>query len=211
MSGTRIVIIGGVAGGASAATRARRLAPVNLAGMIAQQVLRGDVRVVPWHDVAALDCEKTLLLDVRDDAGQQGYLPGSLHIPLLSSEHASMSCRRTVNSSPTTGLGRAPIAPAASSPNAVSRCAISPAPIAPGRWPSRTTLAKPKRCRPASALRRSPCLLTAVQQAFPISSSSCKLDKEEAMTASVPGLRGANCPIGAHAGDAWPGPARHMD
>jgi NADPH-dependent 2,4-dienoyl-CoA reductase/sulfur reductase-like enzyme/rhodanese-related sulfurtransferase len=57
--------------------------PVNLAGMIAQNVLRGDIRLIQWHDVATLDPEKSLLLDVRDDAERRhGYVPGSLHIPL---------------------------------------------------------------------------------------------------------------------------------
>jgi NADPH-dependent 2,4-dienoyl-CoA reductase/sulfur reductase-like enzyme/rhodanese-related sulfurtransferase len=57
--------------------------PVNLAGMIAQNVLAGDVNVMQWHEIADLDPHKSVILDVRDDAErQQGYIPGSIHIPL---------------------------------------------------------------------------------------------------------------------------------
>ena len=57
--------------------------PVNLAGMAAQNVLAGDVSLAQWHEVAALDPAKTLLLDVRkSDERAQGFMPGSMHIPL---------------------------------------------------------------------------------------------------------------------------------
>lgn len=57
--------------------------PVNLAGMAAQNVVAGDVRLAQWHEVAALDSAQTLLLDVRTPAERQkGFIPGSIHIPL---------------------------------------------------------------------------------------------------------------------------------
>jgi NADPH-dependent 2,4-dienoyl-CoA reductase/sulfur reductase-like enzyme/rhodanese-related sulfurtransferase len=57
--------------------------PVNLAGMVAQNVLRGDVEIAQWHEVAALDPARTLLLDVRNaDERKAGYIPGSVHVPL---------------------------------------------------------------------------------------------------------------------------------
>jgi NADPH-dependent 2,4-dienoyl-CoA reductase/sulfur reductase-like enzyme/rhodanese-related sulfurtransferase len=57
--------------------------PVNLAGMVAQNVLVGDVDVMQWYDVADLDPHQSVILDVRDDAErQQGYIPASIHIPL---------------------------------------------------------------------------------------------------------------------------------
>jgi NADPH-dependent 2,4-dienoyl-CoA reductase/sulfur reductase-like enzyme/rhodanese-related sulfurtransferase len=57
--------------------------PVNLAGMVIQNVLGGDVEIVQWHEVAALDPDKSIILDVRDDTERrQGHLPGSIHIPL---------------------------------------------------------------------------------------------------------------------------------
>ncbi len=57
--------------------------PVNLAGMAAQNVLAGDVKLAQWHEVASLDPSKTLLLDVRTQAERdKGFIPGSLHIPL---------------------------------------------------------------------------------------------------------------------------------
>ncbi len=42
--------------------------PVNLAGMVAQNVLHGDVKVIQWHELAGLDPSSSLVLDVRDDA-----------------------------------------------------------------------------------------------------------------------------------------------
>jgi NADPH-dependent 2,4-dienoyl-CoA reductase/sulfur reductase-like enzyme/rhodanese-related sulfurtransferase len=57
--------------------------PVNLAGMIAENVLTGDVNVIQWHEIAELDPHKSVILDVRDEAErQQGSIPGSIHIPL---------------------------------------------------------------------------------------------------------------------------------
>ncbi|HUJ11636.1 MAG TPA: FAD-dependent oxidoreductase [Verrucomicrobiae bacterium] len=57
--------------------------PVNLAGMAAQNILAGDVAVAQWRDVPGLDQQSTVLLDVRrDDERAQGFIPGSIHIPL---------------------------------------------------------------------------------------------------------------------------------
>ncbi len=57
--------------------------PVNLAGMAAQNVLAGHVRLAQWSEVANLKPDTTRLLDVRnDDECQGGALPGALHIPL---------------------------------------------------------------------------------------------------------------------------------
>jgi NADPH-dependent 2,4-dienoyl-CoA reductase/sulfur reductase-like enzyme/rhodanese-related sulfurtransferase len=57
--------------------------PVNLAGMAAQNVLAGDVKIAQWSEVATLDPHHTLLLDVRrPDERAKGFIPGSIHIPL---------------------------------------------------------------------------------------------------------------------------------
>jgi len=57
--------------------------PVNLAGMAAQNVLAGDVALAQWGEVASLDPNTTLLLDVRrPDERASGFIPGSTHIPL---------------------------------------------------------------------------------------------------------------------------------
>jgi len=54
--------------------------PVNLAGMIAGNVLRGDVAMARWADVGRAD---VTLLDVRErDEVARGAVPGSVNIPL---------------------------------------------------------------------------------------------------------------------------------
>ena len=57
--------------------------PVNMAGMISQDVLQGDVQLAQWSEIATLDPAKTFLLDVRrPDERAKGFIPGSVHIPL---------------------------------------------------------------------------------------------------------------------------------
>lgn len=57
--------------------------PVNLAGMTAQHVVRGEIKNAQWHEIADLDPETAAVLDVRDnDEREDGFIPGSIHIPL---------------------------------------------------------------------------------------------------------------------------------
>jgi NADPH-dependent 2,4-dienoyl-CoA reductase/sulfur reductase-like enzyme/rhodanese-related sulfurtransferase len=57
--------------------------PVNLAGMAAQNVLAGDVRLAHWDEFKHGVPEGTFLLDVRSDEERKaGAIPGSAHIPL---------------------------------------------------------------------------------------------------------------------------------
>jgi rhodanese-related sulfurtransferase len=54
--------------------------PVNIAGMIAANVVRGDADIVHWE---ALDKERVFLLDVRDPAEfKKGHVEGAVNIPL---------------------------------------------------------------------------------------------------------------------------------
>lgn len=57
--------------------------PINLAGMIGENILDGLLTQVQWHQVNGLDRSTHQLLDVRDDVEREaGTLPDSLHIPL---------------------------------------------------------------------------------------------------------------------------------
>jgi len=54
--------------------------PVNMAGMVAANVLRNDVQVSHWED---LEKEKIMVLDVRDPSEyKNGHIDGSVNIPL---------------------------------------------------------------------------------------------------------------------------------
>jgi NADPH-dependent 2,4-dienoyl-CoA reductase/sulfur reductase-like enzyme/rhodanese-related sulfurtransferase len=73
--------------------------PVNLAGMAAQNVLAGDVELAQWYDVASVDQQTTVLLDVRNQEERPaGSIPGSIHVPLheLRSRLAELPKDRTI-------------------------------------------------------------------------------------------------------------------
>ncbi len=57
--------------------------PVNVAGMIASNVLRGDMELADWKDLATHP--NKIILDVRDPVEfQSGHIPGAINIPLNS-------------------------------------------------------------------------------------------------------------------------------
>lgn len=57
--------------------------PVNMLGMVADNVASGAERTVQWHELADRVADGAVLLDVRD-AGEValGAIPGSLHVPV---------------------------------------------------------------------------------------------------------------------------------
>ena len=57
--------------------------PINLAGMAAQNMLCGLVRVAQWHEVPKLIESGAVVVDVREPAERDGgVIPGSVNIPL---------------------------------------------------------------------------------------------------------------------------------
>jgi NADPH-dependent 2,4-dienoyl-CoA reductase/sulfur reductase-like enzyme/rhodanese-related sulfurtransferase len=58
--------------------------PVNIAGFVAANILKGDVQQITWDGLPALDPGKDVLLDLREpeELRLEGTVAGSLHIPL---------------------------------------------------------------------------------------------------------------------------------
>jgi len=57
--------------------------PVNMAGFVASNILKGDISVFHWDEVKDIDLSKSLILDVRTDLEYQlGNINGSINIPV---------------------------------------------------------------------------------------------------------------------------------
>ncbi|HOO56654.1 MAG TPA: FAD-dependent oxidoreductase [bacterium] len=58
--------------------------PVNIAGFVAGNILKGDHEVVHWNEIEDLDKEKYVFIELRDNEEFEVFDPleGSLHIPL---------------------------------------------------------------------------------------------------------------------------------
>jgi len=58
--------------------------PVNMAGFVASNILKGDMDVAHWHELAALIQSGAVLLDLRgeEEIRAAGAIPDSIHIPL---------------------------------------------------------------------------------------------------------------------------------
>jgi len=58
--------------------------PVNVAGFVAANMIKGDVRNINWGEIKDIDPEKDVLIDLRDkrEIQESGLIPGSINIPL---------------------------------------------------------------------------------------------------------------------------------
>ncbi len=57
--------------------------PVNMAGYVASNILRGDHKVVHWDELDDMNRQKTLILDVRTpEEYAEGTVPGAVNIPV---------------------------------------------------------------------------------------------------------------------------------
>ena len=58
--------------------------PVNVAGFVASNELKGDIESIQWYELDQLDPEQEVLLDLRnkDELEESGSINGALHIPL---------------------------------------------------------------------------------------------------------------------------------
>ncbi len=58
--------------------------PINIAGFVAANLLKGDVEHVTWKELASLDRGDSILVDLRnkDELERSGVINGAVHIPL---------------------------------------------------------------------------------------------------------------------------------
>ncbi len=58
--------------------------PVNIAGFVAANAIKGDVRNINWSEMADIDTDQEILIDLRnkDELEEEGSIEGALHIPL---------------------------------------------------------------------------------------------------------------------------------
>jgi len=57
--------------------------PVNMAGYVASNILKGDSVIIHWHDIKKLDREKSILIDVRTpEEYSLGTIEGAKNIPV---------------------------------------------------------------------------------------------------------------------------------
>ena len=57
--------------------------PVNMAGYVASNILKGDHAIIHWDKIGKIDKEKTILLDVRHPSEfKQGTIEGAINIPV---------------------------------------------------------------------------------------------------------------------------------
>jgi NADPH-dependent 2,4-dienoyl-CoA reductase/sulfur reductase-like enzyme/rhodanese-related sulfurtransferase len=58
--------------------------PINIAGFVASNILKGDMEIAHWHEYVGLLQSGAVLLDLRskEEIETAGAIPGSLHIPI---------------------------------------------------------------------------------------------------------------------------------
>ena len=63
--------------------------PLNTAGFVAANILKGDVEIVHWHELEGLDWSRNVLLDVRtgDEVKQTGTIMEAKHIHVDQLRH----------------------------------------------------------------------------------------------------------------------------
>jgi rhodanese-related sulfurtransferase len=58
--------------------------PINIAGFVATNILKGDIETINWDNLGDVNRNQTILIDLRnkDELDTAGVIEGALHIPL---------------------------------------------------------------------------------------------------------------------------------
>ncbi len=58
--------------------------PVNIAGFVASNILKGDLESIDWREIGELELDDTVLMDLRtlEELETEGRIKGTLHIPV---------------------------------------------------------------------------------------------------------------------------------
>jgi rhodanese-related sulfurtransferase len=58
--------------------------PINIAGFVATNILKGDLSIIHWSDLEKTDPETTVIIDLRqqEELDAAGSIPGARHIPM---------------------------------------------------------------------------------------------------------------------------------
>jgi rhodanese-related sulfurtransferase len=92
--------------------------PVNMAGMVAENLATGTARTVQWHELDAALADGAVLIDVRTAAEhERGAIPGALNLPVEELRARQGEIPPVGHSSCTARSGCALTLPPASSPS----------------------------------------------------------------------------------------------
>ncbi|MBN1904245.1 MAG: FAD-dependent oxidoreductase [Deltaproteobacteria bacterium] len=81
--------------------------PVNIAGFVASNILKGDVQTVNWDDLKGIDSEDEILIDLRDknELDESGIIEGAINIPLSELRERLPELDRTKSYIPFCAIG----------------------------------------------------------------------------------------------------------
>ena len=81
--------------------------PINIAGFVASNILKGDLDIILWNEMGDVDHDKEVFIDLRnkDELEKAGSIKGALHIPLPELRHKIQDLDREKSYIPYCAIG----------------------------------------------------------------------------------------------------------